>query len=128
MQVKIGDRVTVTRAWAPQQIQVYGNPNGHASFGLNPGDVGSAVIESSPGIWIIIFDKAITESVLVADLWLAPAPPESIVIDLEISDEPKPCVCTVATLMAQGCICGHIKRYVPPHKRTEEASEKRPHA
>jgi hypothetical protein len=117
MKVNIGDRVTVDKVWTPTQIQIHGS-TGHATFGLNPGDVGTAILEVTPGVWVILFDKGPTEQAIVADVWLAPAPIE-LVIDLEIPG-PKPCVCIVATLMAQGCVCGHIKRYVPPHKRGKE--------
>jgi hypothetical protein len=117
MKVNPGDRVTVDKYWTPQQIQILGS-NGHATFGLSPGDVGTAVAETTPGVWVILFDKGPTESVLVADIWLIPPAALVEATPAEIkADEPKPCTCSVNTLMAQGCICGHIKRYVPPHKR-----------
>ena len=115
-----GERVVATKSWPGVNVQLYGG--GNASFDLSAGDQGTVYAETSPfsGIWIVFFDKGPTEMVMIADGWLAPLAQWSPPV---LPETPKQCICTLANIMSQGCTCGYIKRYVPPHKRILETKK-----
>lgn len=118
--MKAGDRVKSSKDWMSTQIQALGG--GWVTYDLYAGDEGMIYAEDSPGsgVWVIVFDKAPSEFAVVSEQWLIPS-----VFSLDAIFDPAPpismCTCSLTVIMRDGCTCGHIKRYVPPHLRDKEA-------
>lgn len=121
--MKPGDRIKSTKDWLSSQIQAPGGA--FVTFDLYRGDEGLIHAEDTPGsgIWVVVFDKAPTEYALVSEMWLEPASPSEVPIDpLQAIFEPtvQDCTCSLTVIMRDGCMCGHIKRYIPPHLRDKK--------
>jgi len=106
-----GDRVVIDYSWPSTKITTIQGIN--PPFDLNKGDKGTVVTDEGGSVYNIEFDKGPGHLIRVAKHWLLSIPKDATP-KMEAS---KQCSCSLMTIMAQGCVCGHIKRYVPPHKR-----------
>src|SRR5882672_4436365 len=114
--MKPGDKVKSTKDWVSTQIQAFGG--GFVTYDLYAGDEGLIYAEESPhsGIWVVVFDKGPTEFAIVSEQWLAPSTfsLDAIFDPAPPASTPQECTCSLTAIMRDGCVCGHIKRYVPP--------------
>lgn len=119
MNYKPYDKVKTTRSWPAAQVGVVGGS--WATFDLSTGMQGVILADATnwnaPDCWVVEFEGHPGEYVIIAEQWLdlvQSAPLKAITIEpiKKIS-----CDCPTLELMSKGCTCGHIVRYVEPHKR-----------
>lgn len=120
MDAKIGDRIKIKGNWK-RGFSLYDGTI--SSFDIADGDTGTIIgvstsksaygawiidLDAQPGQWVEV-DKSITQ------------PLDSITMTIDVP-KPNVCTCALTNLMVEGCTCGHIKRYTPPHLREKTSA------
>lgn len=128
--IKIGDRIKINKDFLKGATRVDGSqcPT-PVLMGMEGVIVGANTsypyLAVYPKCWAIQLDKLPNETLAFDQSFFGLIGPiAEAKLAIAKFERPAVCSCSLAVIMGQGCVCGHIKRYVPPHKRLMDLEPK----
>lgn len=113
MLVKVGDRIKIGSGFKSHQLTEL-STQCSPSFNLDNDEVG-IIRQAWPGknaTWAIEFDAHQGALLAFSECYLTVIE-EAVVVKVKEELLSRPCTCDIVALMRAGCMCGHVKRYVP---------------
>ena len=126
---KVGDPVVFNVSWTANYVRTVSGA--YSNVGIVKGELGT--ITMLPGgaplasLAYVVKVHSSGEEVVILGQWMDPSPtPSGFYREgdaLKFTVYPgQPvgsikCTCDINTIMGKGCVCGHVKRYVPPSER-----------
>ena len=113
---KIGDRIKIGSGFRSHQLTEL-STQGSPGFDLANDEVGF-IRQAWPGknaTWAIEFDAHRGALLAFSECYLTIIEEATTVVATKVEEEvaTRPCTCDIVALMRAGCMCGHVKRYVP---------------